>query len=142
MNRDLAILIVEDDDGHARLIEKNLRRAGLRNKIVRFSNGKEVLDFLSLSDESHQPAAGAAYLLLLDVRLPQIDGIEVLRRMKQDRALQKLPVIMLTTLDDPRQRDVCHALGCTHCIVKPVEYRQFVSVLAQLGLGPSSVHLP
>jgi CheY-like chemotaxis protein len=139
---EVTILIVEDDDGHARLTERNLRRAGIKNEIVRFKDGQEIIDFLFSKGESRHREDRAAYLLLLDIRIPKIDGVEVLRRVKQDSELRKIPVIMLTTMDDPREVEACHGLGCSHYIVKPVEYDRFSEVLGQLGLFLKIVQVP
>jgi CheY-like chemotaxis protein len=142
MNEEVVILIVEDDDGHARLAEKNLRRAGIKNDITRFKDGQEILDFLHLKGEGRMREDQSAYLLLLDIRIPKIDGVEVLRQIKQHDELRKIPVIMLTTMDDPREVDACHQLGCSHYIVKPVEYDKFSEVLGQLGLFLKIVQVP
>jgi len=80
--------------------------------------------------------------LLLDIRIPKIDGVEVLRQLKQDEELRKIPVIMLTTTDDPREVDACHRLGCSHYIVKPVDYDKFSAMLGQLGLFLKIVLVP
>ena len=139
---EVVILIVEDDDGHALLTEKNLRRAGIRNEMLRFKDGQEILDFLFRKGEGRKRENQAAYLLLLDIRIPKIDGVEVLRQIKQDGELRKIPVIMLTTMDDPREVEACHQLGCSHYIVKPVEYDKFADVLRQLGLFLKIVQVP
>jgi CheY-like chemotaxis protein len=141
-NREVVILVAEDDAGHARLIEKNLTRAGLRNPIVRFDNGQAVLDFLFRRGSGQQRAAEMPYLLLLDIRMPQVDGIEVLRQLKQDPELRKIPVIILTTTDDPREVERCHAIGCASYIVKPVDYDKFAEAIKGLGLYISLVQVP
>ncbi len=140
--RQVVILIAEDDDGHARLIEKNLSRAGLNNKIERFDNGQAVLDFLLKRGPGPKRTAEAAYLLLLDIRMPQVDGIEVLSQIKQDPELRKIPVIILTTTDDPREVERCHAIGCSNYIVKPVNYDKFADAIKNLGLYISLVEVP
>lgn len=119
MKEEGVILIVDDDDGHARLIEKNLRRAGIRNELLRYQDGQEIFDFLFRRGDGRRREAYAPYLLPLDIRIPKIDGVERLRQIKQDDERRKIPVIMLTTTDDPREVDVCHSLGCSHYIVKP-----------------------
>ena len=123
--REIVILIAEDDAGHARLIEKNLTRAGLNNRIERFDNGQAVLDFLFRRGAGAHRVLDTPYLLLLDIRMPQVDGIEVLRQVKEHPELRKVPVIMLTTTDDPREVERCHAIGCASYIVKPVDYEKF-----------------
>jgi CheY-like chemotaxis protein len=142
MKEEVVVLIVEDDDGHARLIEKNLRRASIKNEMLRFADGQQILDFLFRRGEGRQRKDFTPYLLLLDIRIPKIDGVEVLRQIKQDEELRKIPVIMLTTTDDPREVDACHRLGCSHYIVKPVEYDKFSAVLGQLGLFLKIVQVP
>ena len=142
MKEEVVVLIVEDDDGHARLIEKNLRRASIKNEMLRFADGQQILDFLFRRGEGRQREDCAPYLLLLDIRIPKIEGVEVLRQIKQDEELRKIPVIMLTTTDDPLEVDACHRLGCSHYIVKPVEYDKFSAALGQLGLFLKIVQVP
>ncbi len=142
MRDEVVVLIAEDDDGHAALIERNLRRAGIENGIERFVDGQAVLDFLFRSGPGPHRAAGAHYLLLLDIRMPKVDGIEVLSAIKGDAELRALPVIMLTTMDDPKEIERCHRIGCSHYITKPIEYAEFVGVLRQLGLFLVIVKVP
>lgn len=140
--REVTILIAEDDAGHARLLEKNLTRSGLYNPIRRFDNGQATLDFLFCRGSGPHRTAGGSYLLLLDIRMPQVDGVEVLRQIKQDAELRKMPVIMLTTMDDPREVERCHAIGCSSYIVKPVDYEKFADAIRNLGLYISLVEVP
>lgn len=142
MTKEVVILIAEDDDGHARLIEKNLSRAGLHNKIERFANGQQILDFLFRRGPGRHRSPETSYLLLLDIRMPQVDGVEVLRQVKEDPELRKMPVIMLTTTDDPREVQRCHALGCSTYIVKPVVYERFAEAINRMGLFISLVQVP
>ena len=135
-------MIAEDDAGHARLIEKNLSRAGLHNRIERFEHGQAVLDFLFQQGPGPHRAPETPYLLLLDIRMPQVDGIEVLRRLKLHEELRKLPVIVLTTTDDPREVDRCHRIGCSSYLVKPVDYDKFSEAVKNLGLYLSLVQIP
>ena len=141
MKHAMVILIADDDAGHARLIEKNLRRAGLNNVIERFEDGEEALDFLFRRGE-RKCELETPYLLLLDIRMPKVDGVEVLRQLKADPELRKMPVIMLTTTDDPREVERCHGIGCSHYIVKPVDYDGFAQVIGQLGLFVTLVQIP
>ncbi len=139
---EVVILIAEDDTGHARLIEKNLKRVGLNNRIHRFENGQQILDFLLRRGAGEKRAQETPYLLLLDIRMPQVDGVEVLRQLKRDQELRKIPVIMLTTTDDPREVERCHQLGCNNYIVKPVDYDKFAEAIKQLGLFITLVKVP
>jgi CheY-like chemotaxis protein len=142
MTKEVVILIAEDDDGHARLIEKNLSRAGLHNPIERFTNGQQILDFLFRRGSGRHRVEETPYLLLLDIRMPQVDGVEVLRQIKEDVQMRKMPVIMLTTTDDPREVERCHALGCSTYIVKPVVYERFADAINRMGLFISLVQVP
>ena len=142
LTKEVVILIAEDDAGHARLIGKNLQRAGLHNAILRFEDGQDILDFLFRRGAGVFRAPGTSYLLLLDIRMPKVDGVEVLRQLKADPELRKLPVSVLTTTDDPHEVARCHELGCNNYIVKPVDYEKFAEAIQQLGLFISLVQVP
>ncbi|MDY6833233.1 MAG: response regulator [Chloroflexota bacterium] len=142
MNEQVVILIAEDDMGHASLIQKNLKRAGITNQIIHFKDGQEALDFLFEKGDGPHRVIGTPYLLLLDIRMPRVDGVQVLERIKGDRVLKKMPVIMLTTTDDPREIDKCHTLGCSHYITKPIDYDKFVATIRELGLFLAVIQVP
>jgi CheY-like chemotaxis protein len=124
------VLLAEDDDGHADLVMEQLRDAGVGNPITRFRDGQELVDFLL-------PAGGAPWdqpcLLLLDINMPRLDGIAVLKRLKADPAARAIPVIMLTTTDDPCEVAACYRLGCNLYITKPVGFDAFAETLKRLG---------
>ena len=141
MDKEIKILIAEDDDGHASLIRRNLQRAGIINEIVRFQDGNEVVEYLFQSGEVKREN-GLPLLLLLDIRMPKMDGVDVLKKLKQDPELKKMPVIMITTTDDPREVDKCHDLGCSSYVIKPVDYEQFVEAIKQLGMFLKVVKVP
>jgi CheY-like chemotaxis protein len=142
MRKEVVILIAEDDEGHAGLIMKNLSRAGIINTIFHFRDGQEVLDFLLKKGDGPKHQSGTAYVLLLDIRMPKIDGVEVLSQLKDHPELCKIPVIMITTTDDPREVERCHAIGCSHYITKPIDYDGFVHAIRQLGLFLTIVEVP
>ncbi len=142
MNREVVILVAEDDEGHAGLIRKNMVRAGIVNDVRQFADGQEILNFLFIRGAGPHRQKGVSYVLLLDIRMPKVDGVEVLRQIKSDPELKSLPVIIITTTDDPREVERCHKLGCNNYIVKPVEYEAFVNAIRQLGLFLSVVELP
>lgn len=142
MNREVIILIADDDDGHAELIRKNLARAGITNNIIHFRDGQEVTDFLFQRGSGPHRKSGDAFVLLLDIRMPKMDGTEVLGQIKSDKELRKIPVVMITTTDDPREVAHCHDLGCSNYITKPVEYDAFVNAIRQLGLFLAVVQVP
>jgi CheY-like chemotaxis protein len=132
--KELTILIAEDNDGHADLIQDGLRKSGICNPFVRFSHGEEVWEFLEKHGGKEAIRLGKCYLLLLDINMPKMDGIEVLRRIKGSEELKETPVMMLTTTDDPREVDECYKLGCNMYITKPVDFHKFAETLKRLGL--------
>lgn len=130
MSEHLTILMAEDDDGHARLVEERFESVGVKNSIVRFRDGEEAWAFLTGPELKN----GREYLLLLDIRMPGLDGIEILRRIKSDARLKTIPVIMLTTTDDPKEVEACYKYGCNSYLTKPVEFEKFAEVIQRLGL--------
>ncbi len=142
MRSEVKIVLAEDDEGHATLIKKNLKRAGIYNEIIHFKDGQAALDYLLGEDPEISRKKGTPLLLLLDIRMPKVDGVEVLRQVKQDNELKKMPVIMITTTDDPREVERCHALGCSNYITKPIVYEKFVKAIRQLGLFLLVVEVP
>lgn len=132
--KELIILIAEDDDGHAELISEGLIDSGVKNEIIRFSNGEETWHFLSGTGGKKMMDKSKNYLLLLDINMPVMDGIEVLRLMKADTKLKEIPVMMLTTTDDPREVEACYRIGCSVYITKPIEFLKFTETLKRLGL--------
>ncbi|MCP3941659.1 MAG: response regulator [Desulfobacteraceae bacterium] len=142
MHSDVIILVAEDDEGHANLIKKNLKRAGIINQVLLFKDGQEILNFLFRKNGGLKRESGRAYVLLLDIQMPKVDGVQVLEQIKADSNLKKLPVIMITTTDDPREIVNCHAMGCSNYITKPIDYENFVNAVRQLGLFLSVVQVP
>src|SRR5437660_1023001 len=102
------ILLAEDDDGHARLIQRNLRRAGIVNEIKHVQDGQEALDYLRCEGPFASRVPNGPLLLLLDINMPRVDGVEVLGRIKADPRTAASPVVMLTTTDDPREVERCY----------------------------------
>ncbi len=132
------ILVVDDDEGHAILIRENLEAVGLADRVRHFTNGEALLEFLS------RRAADVAsrYLLLLDIRMPRMDGTEVLRRLRGDPHTDRMPVVMLTTTDDAREMERCYELGCSLYLQKPVDYDRFAEVIRRLGLFAALLLVP
>ena len=142
MEHEVLVLIAEDDEGHAALIKKNLKRAGIHNPILHFKDGQAILDYLFKRGPGPTWTSGTPMVLLLDIRMPKVDGVEVLRQIKQDRELRKIPVIMVTTTDDPREVERCHAIGCSNYVTKPVDYEKFIKAIRQLGLFLAVIQVP
>lgn len=143
MNREkLMILLAEDDDGHASLIQRNLKRAGVTNEFVRVKDGQEALDYIRGEGAFAGRPATDSLLLLLDINMPRVDGPGVLRAIKADPATAKIPVIMLTTTDDPREVDRCYELGCSVYVTKPVQYQEFADALTRLGMFLEIIKVP
>ena len=138
----LTIVLAEDDDGHATLIHRNLQRAGLVNGFIRVKDGQEALDLIHGRGEFAGKVAAENILLLLDINMPKMDGVEVLRQLKSDPATNTIPIIILTTTDDPREVERCYQLGCNVYITKPVEYEEFINAIKQLGLFLQVVRIP
>ena len=142
INEHLTILLAEDDDGHASLIQRNLKRAGVANQVVRVRDGQEALDYIRGQSGYASRPPGAPLLLLLDIKMPRVDGVGVLQAIKADPATAQVPVIMLTTTDDPREVDRCYELGCSVYITKPLQYEQFVDALTRLGMFLEIIKVP
>ena len=138
----VTIIMIEDDEGHARLIEKNIRRAGVNNPITPFKNGTDALDFLLGEDGSGAVHAGSSLLVLLDLNLPDMTGVEILGRIKSNEHLKRVPVVVLTTTDDAVEIQRCYDLGCNVYITKPVNYDNFANAIRQLGLFFSVIQVP
>ena len=134
------IIMIEDDEGHARLIEKNIRRAGISNDLTHFLDGTTALDYLFEHD--HGPRKNGPALVLLDLNLPDMSGIDILTRIKGDEHLRRTPVVILTTTDDKVEIDRCYDLGANVYITKPVNYESFADAIRQLGLFLSVIQVP
>lgn len=140
--RPVTIIMVEDDEGHARLIEKNIRRAGVANEIVPFTNGTEALAYLLGPDGSGLVNKGRQLLVLLDLNLPDMTGIDILEKVKGNEHTRRSPVVVLTTTDDQREIQRCYDLGANVYITKPVDYEGFANAIKQLGLFFSVMQIP
>jgi len=138
----VSIVMIEDDDGHARLIERNIRRAGVNNAIIPFRDGTSALDFLLGPDGSGEASARRHLLILLDLNLPDMTGIDILEKVKANPHTKRSPVVVLTTTDDSREVQRCYDLGANVYITKPVNYEGFANAIRQLGLFFSVIQVP
>ena len=125
------ILLVEDNPSDAELTLRALRRSNLANNIVHVHDGAEALDFVFGADRA---AAPKPRLVLLDLKLPKVDGIEVLRRLKEHEDTRRIPVVVLTSSAEERDVARSYDLGVNSYIVKPVEFEAFARAVADLGL--------
>jgi CheY-like chemotaxis protein len=127
------IILGEDDYGYAGLIIQNLKRAGVKNNITHFRDGEKILNFLFRKGKLPHRQDGKSYIAILDVRMPNVDGIEVLRKIKGDDTLKSIPTFIMSSTDDPEVIDICHVMGCSKYIVKPKNYDQLKETIFQLG---------
>src|SRR5215203_3220403 len=142
MSNPVTIIMIEDDEGHARLIERNIRRSGVNNEIVPFTDGTSAIDYLFGLDGTASARKGEPLLVLLDLNLPDTSGIDILKRIKENRFLKSTPVVVLTTTDDSHEIKRCYELGCNVYITKPVNYESFANAIRQLGLFFSVIQVP
>ena len=138
----VTMVMVEDDEGHARLIEKNIRRAGVNNEIIPFTDGTSALEYMLGSDGSGEASAHRHLLVLLDLNLPDMTGVDILAKVKANRHTRRSPVVILTTTDDQREIQRCYDLGANVYITKPVNYESFANAIRQLGLFFSVMQIP
>jgi CheY-like chemotaxis protein len=134
MRKEDIILIADDDKKHIELIRESLLRAGLRNKMLHFTDGREVLDFLFDMDKGHEGQRNIQEcVLLLDISISGVDGVEILEKIKQDEKLKRIPVIILTATDNPKIIEQCHDLGCSTYLVKPTGQEDFEETVHKIG---------
>ena len=135
------IVMIEDDEGHARLIERSIRRAGVNNEIVPFADGTSAVRYL-FGGDGREGESGQAILVLLDLNLPDMSGIDILAKVKANKHTRLSPVVVLTTTDDDREIQRCYDLGANVYITKPVNYDGFANAIRQLGLFFSVMQVP
>lgn len=140
--KEVTIVMVEDDAGHAALIEMNLRRAGIMNQIVHLDNGRLAMDYFKRTGPYEKADTPNTLLILLDLNLPEMDGFQILEFIKTNDKTKMIPVIILTTTDNPREVERAYALGCNVYVTKPVEYDSFAESIRKLGLMLAVVEVP
>lgn len=140
--QEVTIIMIEDDEGHARLIEKNVRRAGVNNEIVPFTLGAKALDYILGENRDGVVSKDRYLLVLLDLNLPDMSGIRILEEIKSNEYTRRLPVVVLTTTDDETEIQKCYDLGANVYITKPVDYEGFASAIKNLGLFFSVIQVP
>jgi two-component system, response regulator len=133
--RDLApILLAEDNPEDTELTMEALAQHQLANRVVHVSDGVEVMDYLRRQGAWADRAPGDPAVLLLDIKMPRMDGIEVLRAIRGDDAFKRLPVVIFTSSRQEQDLIVSYELGVNAYVVKPVDFVQFVDAVKQLGI--------
>jgi two-component system response regulator len=129
------ILLVEDNPDDEALTLRALRRANVRNDVVVARDGVEALDYLfGTGAHAGRDLALMPQVVLLDLKLPRLDGLEVLRRLRADARTKLLPVVILTSSNEDRDRIAGYQLGANSYVRKPVDFAEFVEAVRQLGL--------
>lgn len=140
---EVEIVMVEDNPNDAELITRALRKHNLANRIVHLKDGAEALEFLlPPGDQVHQFDSGVPRVVLLDIKLPKIDGIEVLRMMKSDERTREIPVVILTSSNEDRDIKEAYRLGVNSFVTKPIKFEEFAAVVAKLGIYWLMVNVP
>lgn len=130
-------VLVEDDEGHAILIERTLRRFGIENDLVHCRDGGEAVDYLFA--DTNRPAS---LVILLDLNLPVLGGIQILERLKGDPRTCLIPVVVLTTSENPQEIERCYRLGCSGFVSKPVDYERFGEAIHSVARFLTAISLP
>lgn len=128
------ILLVEDSAHDAEMTLRSLKRRGIANDIVWVKDGVEALDYLFCEGEFADRAGGLPKLVLLDLKMPRLDGLQVLKRLKADPRTMKIPVVMLTSSHEEGDLLESYALGVNSYIVKPVDFENFAETVSQVGM--------
>ena len=128
------ILLVEDDPHDRELTLAALADARLKNEIVAVQDGEQALDFLYRRGGFAKRKTGNPILVMLDLKMPKVDGIEVLRTMRGDPLLKLIPAVVLTSSKEEHDLRRCYELGANAYVVKPVDFEQFIAAVKQLGL--------
>jgi two-component system response regulator len=134
MNEQVEILLVEDNESDAELAIRALKKRKLSNKLVHLKDGAEALDFLFATGVYSDRQIGInPKVILLDLKMPKVNGIEVLARIRSDERTKRIPVVVLTSSNEDPDVERCYALGVNSYIVKPVEFDNFAEAVSQLG---------
>lgn len=133
MAETLSVLVVDDDEGHAMLVRRNIKRSGLAADVIHLHDGQEVLDYMYRRGQWTSRRAHDAVTVLLDLNMPRLGGMAVLERLKTDTSLARIPVFVMTTSDNPTEINRCYVLGASACLVKPVEFGAFAEMIQRLA---------
>ena len=142
MNLEPCVLIAEDDEGHATLIRRNLRRAGLGDRSVYLKDGQELLDYVYKRAQFSQRAPSDAVAIIADLNMPRLSGFDILQQLKSDAELSRIPVFVMTTADNPAEIERCYELGAAAYLVKPLDYGVFGDMVRRLAEFLAAIRLP
>lgn len=130
----LTILLVEDNPDHAELVMRNMDDFHIANRVIHVEDGEAALDYLyGRGDYADRRRFSLPHLVLLDLRLPKVDGLQVLKQIKEDSTLQALPVVILTTSDAERDLTIAYGYHANSYLTKPVGFDEFSRMLRDLG---------
>ena len=135
MKHEIEVLLVEDNASDAEMTTRALKKNNLSNKLLHLTDGAEALDFIFAEGEySGRQMENLPKVILLDLKMPKVSGIEVLRRIKTDERTRKIPVVMLTSSKEDPDIEACYALGVNSYVVKPVDFNEFQKAISNVGL--------
>lgn len=143
MKLEIEILLVEDNNGDAEMTIRALKKNNLANKLLHVKDGAEALDFIFAQGVYFdRQVEDTPKIILLDLKMPKINGIEVLEKIKSDSRTKNIPVVMLTSSKEDPDIQHCYSLGVNGYVVKPVEFDEFSKAISQLGLYWMIVNQP
>jgi DNA-binding response OmpR family regulator len=142
MNKLGRILMVEDDPRDVELSLTALEDYNLANEVIVTRDGEEALDYLYCRGEYETRASGNPAVMLLDLKLPKVDGLEVLKQIKSDAALKMIPVVVLTSSKEEKDMVASYKLGVNAYVVKPVDFHEFVNAIKELGVFWAVINEP
>jgi CheY-like chemotaxis protein len=142
MDRFGRILLVEDDQNDVELILTALREYNLANEVVVTGDGAEALDFLYARGSFSSRSSANPAVILLDLKLPKVNGLEVLQKIKSDEQLKTIPVVVLTSSPEEKDRMKSYQLGVNAYVVKPVDFHDFVNAVKELGIFWAVINEP
>jgi CheY-like chemotaxis protein len=136
------ILLIEDDPKDIELTLTALEEYNLANEVVTTRDGVEALDYLYRQGDFAQRPEGNPIVILLDLKMPRMDGVEVVRQLKTDEQMRLIPVVILTSSRESRDLEKCYQLGVNAYVVKPVRFTEFVEAVKQIGVFWALVNEP
>lgn len=128
------ILLAEDSPADAEMTLRTLKKRGIANRVVWVKDGAEALDYLFSEGQYANRPNGFPKLVLLDLKMPRMDGLQVLQRMKQDARTQTIPVVMMTSSREEGDLFASYKLGVNSFVVKPVDFDSFAETVAEVGM--------